>query len=565
MVCKTMDREVTRFRWVSIFGGVLMVSFLSYCMEYTIQIAHTSILSTLATIQTTIFAIVFSVLILGVQLSASRYSPRLVSIFTSDIDYKHTVLVFATSIGYNITLIYIHRIFDEYILMILVILSGGLAVGAFWTLYEFVDNTLKKTTPEGIIDQLDAQLTPQSVVEDARTAADDITVSDPFLPLISVIRSVIQDNDRATAANGLKILGANTRNLLASVSSDEFESETSIDQSLRNVWVNQIPGIIEEALEGELTQIAIAASEQADKAGQTAIEEELERPLELIVEGQTELIDEIGYGHNGERVRREVIDTSRNLLRQAAKEQLWHTCAIGTRRLGWISAASIMGRDQGKTRDERYTSLLILYFPKLLNHVVEANKRLTDYNITAWLRNKHDDVDPIDLLVSSSYDSMAELTSAALRFELRTEQSIVRWDQVAYGWTDGFHQLLETDVSNITQQWFGTILYLEYLQDMGPQGFMEGFDPHAKFIDDSDFVRETITRILDGDIDPRKCVDFVPGGIDPIEMPRTGRRIPPVIDPEDSFEDWLERERHMYESVHGGWDVADKLDENDEK
>lgn len=560
-----MDREVTRFRWVSIFGGVLMVSFLSYCMEYTIQIAHTSILSTLATIQTTIFAIVFSVLILGVQLSASRYSPRLVSIFTSDIDYKHTVLVFATSIGYNITLIYIHRIFDEYILMILVILSGGLAVGAFWTLYEFVDNTLKKTTPEGIIDQLDAQLTPQSVVEDARTAADDITVSDPFLPLISVIRSVIQDNDRATAANGLKILGANTRNLLASVSSDEFESETSIDQSLRNVWVNQIPGIIEEALEGELTQIAIAASEQADKAGQTAIEEELERPLELIVEGQTELIDEIGYGHNGERVRREVIDTSRNLLRQAAKEQLWHTCAIGTRRLGWISAASIMGRDQGKTRDERYTSLLILYFPKLLNHVVEANKRLTDYNITAWLRNKHDDVDPIDLLVSSSYDSMAELTSAALRFELRTEQSIVRWDQVAYGWTDGFHQLLETDVSNITQQWFGTILYLEYLQDMGPQGFMEGFDPHAKFIDDSDFVRETITRILDGDIDPRKCVDFVPGGIDPIEMPRTGRRIPPVIDPEDSFEDWLERERHMYESVHGGWDVADKLDENDEK
>ena len=547
------EEDISRLRWALIVGGVIIFSLVSYCLGYTIDGTGQSILNTLARAQAAIFAIVFSVVILGVRLSATRYSPRLATAFRSDPAYKQTVGIFAISIGFNIAVLYLFNVVTDFHRTILILLSGGLAIGAFWKLYDFVNETLEKTTPEGILNQIRENLTPETIIEDAYDSAEDATNRDPFLVLISVIRSTIEEADRVSASIGLEILGA------------------PVDESLENVCVDNLPTVAEEAIEEDITQIATEVMETAETIGETAIEEELERPLELVVRGQTDLIDNIGYEANEERVRTEVIDVARGLVRDAADSGLWYSAAIGSRLLGWISAASIMSRDANQRHDGRYTTLLINGFPKILGLAVDSDEELTEYRTTAWIRRTTDDVDPVDLLVWGCYDSMAELTSAAVRYEMRTGQRLLNWEHVAYGWSEGFNHLIDTDLDALPRIWFGTILYLSYIAEATEDGVMTGFDPRATFDVDNNFASETIGRMLDGPLDPTSRINHIPGGTNPLEMPRTGTPIPVVRETEISLEEWLENKKQVYDSIDssvggfGTFDLSSDIDVEDDE
>ena len=543
------ERNISRFRWALIGGGVTVLFLVAYCLGYTIDGTGQPILNTLARAQAAIFAIVFSVVILGVRLSATRYSPRLATAFRSDPAYKQTVGIFAISIGFDIAVLYLFNTVTDYHRTVLILLSGGLAIGAFWKLYDFVNETLEKTTPEGILNQIRENLTPELIIGGAYDSAQDATNRDPFLILISVIRSTIEEADRVSASIGLEILGDRISDLFRTAPDDEFEEDTPVDESLENVCVDNLPTVAEEAIEENITQIAIEVTETAETIGETAIEEKLERPLELVVSGQTDLIDNIGYEANEERVRTEVIDVSRGLVQGAVESRLWYSAAIGSRLLGWISAASIMNRDADQRHEGRYTTLLSNGFPKILGTTVDSDDELTEYRTTAWIRRKTEDVDPVDLLVWSCYDSMAELTSAAVRYEVRTGQRLLKWEYVAYGWSEGFNQLIDTDLDSLPRIWFGTILYLSYLAEVTEDAVMTSFDPRAAFEVDNDFASETISMMLEGSLDPTSRINHIPGGTNPLEMPRTGTPVPVVREAEISLEEWLDNKKQGYDNI----------------
>lgn len=561
---------ISRFRWVLIGGGVIILSLLGYCLGYTIDGTGQSILNTLARAQAAIFAIVFSVVILGVRLSATRYSPRLATAFRSDPAYKQTVGIFVVSIGFNIAVLYIFNEVTDFNRTILILFSSGLAIGAFWKLYDFVNDTLEKTTPEGILDQIKENLTPEAIVKDTYDAAEGATNRDPFLVLISVIRSTIKEADRVSASIGLEILGDRISDLLRTTSEDEFEENTPVDKSLENVCVDNLPTVAEEAIEEDISQIATEVTETAETIGNTAIERELERPLEFVVKGQIDLIDNIGYKANEERVRAEVIDVVRGLIQDGADNELWYSAAIGSRTLGWISAASIMNRDTDQRHDGRYTTLLINGFPKILAIPVDSDEEFTEYKTTAWMRRKTNDVDPIDLLVWSCYDSMAELTSAAVRYEIRTGQRLLNWEHVAYGWSEGLEDLLDTDLDSLPRIWFGTILYLSYIAEVTEDAVMTSFDPKARFEVDNNFASETIRMISDGPLDPTSRINHIPGGTNPLELPRTGMPTPVVKRAQITFKEWLENKKQVYDSMDssvggfGSFDLYTDV-ENDEE
>lgn len=149
---------------------------------------------------------------------------------------------------------------------------------------------------------------------------------------------------------------------------------------------------------------------------------------------------------------------------------------------------------------------------------------------------------------------MAELTSAAIRYEIRTGDTIVNWQHVASGWTDGFMNLYNDGIRSAAKLWLGTILYLEYLSFVSPNGVMEGFDPLTAMRADSDIGIETKDDILQGSLRVRSRVDLIPGMVNPIEAPLTGSSSKPVSDPEISFEEWLEEQEYRLrmESRFGG-------------
>lgn len=555
------------FKTGTVSALAITASVLAYCLNFTIQGTEQAILNSLIRAQAAIFAIVFSIVILGVRLAASRYSPRVVSSFTSDFSYKSTVGIFAASIGFDLLILYIFNSIPNFARTVAIIVAGGAAAVSFWMLYDFVNDTIEKTTPKGILSFINQRLTPSSIVASAHRAAEESLEEDPFRDLLSVIYATISDRDQTSVARGLKILGDRLSELLRTVTDDEFEEGSPVDESLEQVCTRELPNIIQETVEEDLTQNALNVVDVAEKTGETAIEEGLERPLELVVRGQTDLIDNLGFESDDERIRREVIDTSRGLVSDAVDKELWYSAAIGTRLLGWISAASIMNRDAEENKDERYTTLLINGFPKLLKATVQADVSLTNYDTTAWIRRKTEDVHPADLLIWGCYDSMAELTSAAVRYEVRTEQRFLNWEHVAYGWSEGFRNLYETDMESLTRTWLGAVLYLKYVEEVTEDSVMNGFDPNITYQADAGFAVETIELMLAGDLDPTSRINFIPGGANPLELPRTGTQVPIARGADLSFNEWLEHQRDVYDRIddsRGGWGFSpDDLNDSD--
>jgi hypothetical protein len=146
------------------------------------------------------------VVILGVQLSTSQYSPRLPDLFRSDTIYLRTVGVFAVSIGFSFLGLFAYGYVDGFWIELWVYLSGLLAIVAFVSLFDFVDRTLEQSTPEGILDRLEDDLTASQIIDQAEASSDDHREPDPFLVVLSVINSQINERDAAAVYLGLDII-----------------------------------------------------------------------------------------------------------------------------------------------------------------------------------------------------------------------------------------------------------------------------------------------------------------------------------------------------------------------
>lgn len=530
-------------RWVILALLLIWISFVAYCLKYTLPNTGESILNTLARVQAAIFAIVFSVLILGVRLSASRYSPRLASAFSSDPAYKWVVGIFGLSIGFDIVLLYFLDPVSNFFQFILILAAFLIAVGAFLDMYDFVNDTLYSTTPEGILERLDQILTTESIIEEAHDADGDPTEPDPFLKLLSVIRSTIEDNDIPSISAGLKILGDKISDLIESTPEEEFEEESPVDKSLENVCVIQLPGLAEDAVDQELLQPAREVIDTFEKIGESTIGEEIDRLLEHVVRGLSRLLIILGYDRISERVRNDAMDTSKDLLKEAVDHQVWNGAARGTRLLGSFAAVSVSNRTSaGYNRG--YTSLLILCFPKLVSKTIDLDADLEEHRHFQWMRaHKVDQIQGAELLIASCYSSMTELTAEAIAYEQRTGQNIVRWRMVGSGWSEGLERLYGAGLESMAEIWLATVLYFEYVEYETTPDIMNNFHVSEVSQIDTEFAQSTIDKMLDGEIRPRQLADLDTGTFDPLEMPLSGGNRPLVTDPQQEFSDWLEFRR----------------------
>lgn len=149
------------------------------------------LLSTLAGAQASVIAIVFAVTALGVQLIASRYTPRLISLFSRAPTLRFTLVIFALSIGFDLCLLYFAAEVPVRLQTGLVYAAAGLAIAAIVALYEFVQVALQRGTPEGIMAAFTTTLTPERYTHQVEQMAQSgSTEVHPLHPLYSMICSV---------------------------------------------------------------------------------------------------------------------------------------------------------------------------------------------------------------------------------------------------------------------------------------------------------------------------------------------------------------------------------------
>ena len=509
-----------------------------------------SFLSTLARVQAGIFAIVFSIVILGVRLSASRYSPRLAKSFSSDATYRETVGIFAFSLALDIFSLYAVGAMSENLLRGVLVTSAILACGSFISLFTFVNQILERTTPEGILSHIEDNLTPKIATKEAELSASDASHPNPFQTLSSVISSTIEEHDRASSALGLSILADRVSALIKY--DGETEEDSAVDQTLEYVCEEQIPMILEQCIDQNLNETAVEATGAAKEIGKAGIKENSNRAVEHVVRGQAGLVDNLSFETSVERVRTEIIETSQELIHGATEDQVYTGAAVGTRFLGWTASSSIMKREAEDARNSSYTSLLLVYFPRLISTVAESEEEVRDHSYNKWLRvqmsESFESVSPVERLIGSVYSSMAELTSAAIRYEIRTEQQIVNWERVASGWSSGLESLSKMDLNEMAQLWFGTTLYLEYIAQESQTDMMDGFVSYGLHTVPRDIGTDTVERIQQGDLDPTSRIDLIPGGVDPINYPVTGHKDPIIQNPDLSFTEWVESQPFVFGS-----------------
>ncbi|TKX56868.1 hypothetical protein EXE45_17955, partial [Halorubrum sp. SP9] len=136
------------------------------------------------------------------------------------------------------------------------------------------------------------------MLEEAELSADDAAHPDPFQTLISVINSTIEEHDRASSALGLSIFGDRVSALIKQ--NGKAEEDSPVDQTIEYVCKDQLPLILEQAVNEELTETAIQSTETAGTIGEAAIKEDSNRAVEHVVRGQAGLIDNLPYETNVE-------------------------------------------------------------------------------------------------------------------------------------------------------------------------------------------------------------------------------------------------------------------------
>jgi hypothetical protein len=562
--------NTSRWPGTIIFTVVIGVSLLAGGLSsYSLTQNGEKILTTLATVQAAIFAIVFSVVILGIQLSTSRYSARLANLFRTDAEYQKTVTVFILSIGVDVFALIVFHSIGVYWLRFLLTLAVMLSLVAVILLYFFVDRTLEQTTPEGIIQRVEQELTPDRIIQKANTAENEPTEPDPFQVPVSIIRSAIDDRDLPAISLGLDVIGNQIDELLKRISEDEVEEETPVGSSLEQLCTNRLPEVSKKAVETNLDDSSCKTVATLISIGETGVDEQQEPILVYISEGLSELVGTLGFESAGEKTRQKAILEVGELLEDAAEAELWNATGTGIRILGWRTGESVSRRGPTDRNQRGHTSLCVGTLPDTLRKVAEGvPEDLDDGKIVRGVirRDGEYSCSPEQWALWSCYAAMAEMTSAFLRYELKHEEQIADWSMISYGWRECVSILSETDFDLLCQLWLGTSFYLDYIRFESSSRCMSGFRLNAPFDLPPEFVIETIDTILTEKIDPISRIDLLPGRVNPVELPQSGFSSPPVSNPDRTFEEWLKIRKTVYDKTgHGGWGMGAALGEELEK
>lgn len=108
-------------------------------------------LRTLVLAESSVIAIIFSVLFLGIQIISSRYSTRLGRLFFRDELFQATIILLVLAIGFDLGLIYFLPENQGSTYLGLIYASVGLSIVAFYSLILTVGRMVTRSTPEGVI------------------------------------------------------------------------------------------------------------------------------------------------------------------------------------------------------------------------------------------------------------------------------------------------------------------------------------------------------------------------------------------------------------------------------
>lgn len=240
-------------RWLR-YTAVLL-PFLGFIVGFSTggQVQNTGLLlATLAGAQASVLAIVFAVTVLGIQLIAQEYSPRMIWLITKSSIFVFTFCLFVISVALDLLLLANFSSGQE-LLTGLVYASAGLATVAVLSLYAFIQTAINRLTPEGVVNAFLQELPPDTYYEQVKLNVENETArAHPLHPLYTLIMNGLSNRERVTVEVALQRYGEHAQEMLSSFIDVGRFSDTP------NEIMNQL---FAPVLEEHLIDIALHAQE----------------------------------------------------------------------------------------------------------------------------------------------------------------------------------------------------------------------------------------------------------------------------------------------------------------
>jgi hypothetical protein len=195
-------RFLEYFLFVVLFSFAAGLSFTLFDLFHTDVDSARYMLSALVQSQAAIIAIVISLTLIAVQLTASAYSPRVIRIFLKNPDMWLLLAFFGVSISYGLLVLKMIRGEDlrdillfGYLLeyhIVSVYLYGGIT---FLMLFFYTRNIINLLNPSTIINRLANEITKDKILNPNE---------DPVQPIVDIIHGSIMKYDLETTRVGLK-------------------------------------------------------------------------------------------------------------------------------------------------------------------------------------------------------------------------------------------------------------------------------------------------------------------------------------------------------------------------
>lgn len=503
-----------------------------------------SILAVLATVQGAIFAIVFSVLILAVQLSASQYSLRLPNLLVQTDAYRGTVVVFAISLGWTLIGMYLLPLADDVLSRSIAYSAGLFAIIAGYTLYLFIGDTIAATTPEGVISVVSKNFSSGSFLQDAERSEKETLQLAPFMLLSSITSSLINEADGSGAKEGVAALGDNARETVEHHGSD-IDDVDAAKEELEDLLTEGFPEFLEDIESENLRPTYSEVIHQLSRVGNASVNQQYVSGVEAALTGTTEGLYTRGNSPIADDIREKSAEAFADILTYATSNQMYAPLTVGLQRFGARAGRLMLQFESNGTRGTSGMNLYMGTLPRIQNQLIE-HMSTGCLDITDWppqtLQSSSSPLPRGAIQLWLAYVSTAEISSAILRNHESAVDLLVDPDFVAHSWFKMVNSAAETGLTRLYLQWLGTAYYIDYIdEELGRP--MEGAIDNQIFHTDVAHRHCALLMLKNNEMDVESYIDIVPGRFFPHDPTGQSGAVSRIIqDPTNSFDEYLDLE-----------------------
>jgi hypothetical protein len=278
------------------FFTLLCLSFVAlinanlFCVQTNVDSAR-YMLSARVQSQAAILAIVISLTLIAVQLTASAYSPRVSKIFRESLGWQALFVLYGISIFYGLLVLKMIKGATNssidlspitYLNMPLkghISLAYSFGIFTFVVLILYMRGIIGFLNPTNLINRLAKEISKDKILEYLKSVENDeevknSTFEDPIQPIMDIVHGAIMKYDIATTRDGLRAV---TDRVIDLIDSDN-------DKKISNLFCNHLERVGKLAVSKQDEAITVEVIKNLEKIGESTAEKGLKSATAQIIQ-----------------------------------------------------------------------------------------------------------------------------------------------------------------------------------------------------------------------------------------------------------------------------------------